>query len=236
MTTITTAPAPVRQQVARLTHQRISEWQRRYLADEAKGVAALARLRRGAGRDAGQLPDLWELVDISPLHELRRDGRALSEGELSQAEDAVHVALTLWALHQQARGAGMHQLHRRERPRGLGAAVHRLMSAGEIDEPLRKRLVRAGTAPDLPTLAQRLRDIIVLLRRAEVRLDYALLAGQLYQWQWPGGADTVRTEWGRSFHAWREDDGLRQNPPTADAGADAFDTATETDMTDKDAS
>ncbi|MFE5940533.1 type I-E CRISPR-associated protein Cse2/CasB [Streptomyces sp. NPDC056470] len=232
MTTISTAPPPVREQVARLTHQRISTWQRSYLADEAKAVAALARLRRGAGRNAGQLPDLWDLVDTSPLHEQPRDARALSEGDLSQAEDAVHVALTLWALHQQARGTGMHQLHQRERPRGLGAAVHRLMSAGEVDEPLRKRLVRAGTAPEVTTLAQRLRDIVVLLRRAEVRLDYALLAGQLYQWQRPGGADTVRTEWGRSFHAWREGDELRQSPSTADADSSTFDT----DTTDKDAS
>ncbi|GGU12596.1 type I-E CRISPR-associated protein Cse2/CasB [Streptomyces lateritius] len=236
MTTITTAPSSVREQVARLTHQRISEWQGRYLADDAKAVAALARLRRGAGRNAGQLPDLWELVDSSPLHERPRDARALSEGELSRAEEAVHTALTLWALHQQARNTGMHQLHRRELPRGLGAAVHRLMSAGEIDEPLRKRLVRAGTAPDLTTLAQRLRDIVVLLRREEVRLDYALLAGQLYQWQWPGGADTVRTEWGRSFHAWRGDDELWQQPTAApaDAGDDSIDT--ETDTTTKDAS
>ena len=237
MTTTTTAPPSVRELVARLTHQRISGWQGRYLADEAKAVAALARLRRGAGRDAGQLPDLWELVDTSPLHELPRGERALSEAELSRAEDAVHVALTLWALHQQARSTGMHQLHRRERPRGLGAAVHRLMKADEIDEPLRKRLVRAGTAPDLTTLAQRLRDIVVLLRRDEIRLDYALLAGQLYQWQWPGGADIVRTHWGRSFHAWREDDELRRQPtaPRPDASSDADALAT-TDTTDKDAS
>ncbi|MFF8279950.1 type I-E CRISPR-associated protein Cse2/CasB [Streptomyces lateritius] len=236
MTTIHSTPAPVRALVAQLTHQRITSWQGRYLADEAKAVAALARLRRGSGREAGQVPDLWELVDVSPLHQLPSDQRHLSEGELARAEEAVHGALTLWALHQQARSTGMHQPHLRERPTGLGAAVRRLMPAGEIDEPLRKRLVRAGTAPDLTTLTQRLRDIVVLLRREEVRLDYALLAGQLYQWQWPGGADTVRTEWGRSFHAWRGDDDPRQKPTAAspDAGDDSIDT--EPDTTTKDAS
>ncbi|MFI0990482.1 type I-E CRISPR-associated protein Cse2/CasB [Streptomyces exfoliatus] len=235
MTTISTAPAPVRELVAQLAHRRISSWQASYLADEANAVAALARLRRGAGRDAGQVPDLWNLIDTAPLHEVRRDGRPLSERELVRADDAVHVALTLWAVHQQGRGSGMHQTHRRERPRGLGAAVHRLMKPDEIDEPLRKRLVRAGSAPNLTVLAQRLRDIVTLLRRTEAALDYGLLAGQLYQWQWPGGADTVRTEWGSSFHAWREDNELRRTPVAGHpgAGAEALDT---TAPIDKDAS
>ncbi|MFE5302014.1 type I-E CRISPR-associated protein Cse2/CasB [Streptomyces sp. NPDC056632] len=219
--TTTTPPATVADLIAELTHQRIGTWQSRYLLDHAPAVAALARLRRGAGRPAGQVPDLWDLIDISPLHEVRPAGRRLSEAELARAEEAVHVACTLWALHQQARSTGMHQRHRRDRPRGLGAAVRRLMPAGEIDEPLRKRLVRAGTSPNLPALAPRLRDIVTLLRRQEVRLDYALLAAQLYQWQWPGGPDTVRTAWGRSFHAWREEHELA---PTIPAPAPAPDT------------
>ncbi|MGJ3561267.1 type I-E CRISPR-associated protein Cse2/CasB [Streptomyces sp. INA 01156] len=99
---------------------------------------------------------------------------------------------------------------------------------------MHKRLVRAGTAPDLATLAQRLRDIVVLLRREGFELDYALLAGQLYTWQRPGGADTVRREWGRSFHAWHDKfkDG---RPPLADGETADTDTTSTTD-TDKDAS
>jgi CRISPR system Cascade subunit CasB len=93
-----------------------------------------------------------------------------------------------------------------------------MMPPGEIDEPLRKRLVRAGTAPDLGSLAQRLRDIILLLRRDDIAMDYALLAGQLFLWQQPGGPDTVRTEWGRSFHALRKQD--TPHSPTDTAATD----------------
>ncbi|MFI1508150.1 type I-E CRISPR-associated protein Cse2/CasB [Streptomyces sp. NPDC020597] len=203
MTTATAAPT-VRSRVADLTAAQVKRWQEGYLRDSPRDVAALARLRRGAGRDAADLPDLWTLVDTTPLH-ARLDGvRPLAEEELARAENALHAALTLWALHQQSRGARMHRPHTRGRPTGLGAAVRRLMPHDSIDEPVRKRLVRAGTAPDLTALSQRLRDLIVLLRRADIPLDYGLLAGQLYTWQWPGGADTVRREWGRSFHAWQD--------------------------------
>ncbi|MFI6646324.1 type I-E CRISPR-associated protein Cse2/CasB [Streptomyces sp. NPDC050529] len=206
--TTTTAPSTPRRRVEQLAGERVAAYQRGYLADESNAVAALARLRRGAGQEAGRLPDLWNLVDTSPLHEPFKGARELSEQELVRAEEALHAALTLWALHQQSRrDARMHQLDSRGKPRGVGAAVRRMMKPGEIDEPLRKRLVRVGSAQDLPTLAQRLRDIVLLLRREQLPLDYALLAGQLYEWQRPGGPDDVRREWGRSFHAWHDGGG-----------------------------
>ncbi|NNJ03602.1 type I-E CRISPR-associated protein Cse2/CasB [Streptomyces sp. PKU-MA01144] len=191
---------PVHQKVAELAAATIVPLQQGYLADRSPAVAALARLRRGAGREAGELPDLWGLVDIGPLHTRTGESRALSERELTGAENALHAALTLWAFHQQSRGAPMHRRHTRDRPFGLGAAVRRLMPADDVDEPVRKRLVRAGAAPDLVTLTQRLRDIVALLRRDDVPLDYGLLAGQLYTWQWPDGPSAVRRSWGRSFH------------------------------------
>ncbi|MEU7428629.1 type I-E CRISPR-associated protein Cse2/CasB [Streptomyces sp. NPDC040750] len=230
---MTTDSAPVtvtaRQRVTRLAADHITALQRGYLADQSHAVASLARLRRGAGRPAGQLPDLWALIDTGPLHATPDGARPLSEQEMGRAEDALHVALTLYALHQQSRRTGMYQADRPGRRRGLGSAVRRMMKPGEIDEPVHKRLVRAGTAPDLTVLAQRLRDIIVLLRREDIELDHALLAGQLYTFQWPGGADTVRREWGRSFHAWH-DKPTDGNPPSAGSHT------TSTTDTDKDAS
>ncbi|MEW2621975.1 type I-E CRISPR-associated protein Cse2/CasB [Streptomyces sp. NPDC048106] len=226
---MTTLPAPakpptVEERVAELTGASIADWQRGYLADQSHAVAALARLRRGAGRDAGDVPDLWTLIDTTALHSPAEGVRPLHERELAGAENAVHAALTLWAFHQQSRGEGMHRRHSPEHPAGLGAAVRRLMPADGIDEPVRKRLVRAGTAPDLVSLARRLRDIVALLRRESVPLDYGLLAGQLYAWQRPGGPAAVRRAWGRSFHT----------PPRRPWQPEGEDTTTP--HTDKDAS
>lgn len=202
-TAATSAPptaATVQQRVAELAATHIGAWQDGYLKDRSHAVGALARLRRGAGRDASETPDLWTLIDTDPLHTPAQGTRPLGEHELERAENALHAALTLWAFHQQSRSAPMHRRHTRERPAGLGAAVRRLMPADGLNEPVRKRLVRAGTAPDLATLTQRLRDIVALLRRDDIPLDYALLAGQLYLWQWPDGPAAVRRRWGRSFH------------------------------------
>lgn len=222
---MTTAKAPptTRSRVADLAAARITLWQEGYLADRPLAVAALARLRRGAGRDAAELPDLWSLVDTGPLHTAPEGGRPLGEREVSRAEDALHACLTLWALHQQSRGTRMHLPHRREQPRGLGAAVRRLMPPDRVDEPVRKRLVRAGTAPDLVTLTQRLRDIVVLLRREDIALDYGLLAGQLYTWQWLDGPGAVRREWGRSFHSWQPAKPAADESSTTDTDDDPED-------------
>lgn len=222
----------VQQQVADLAAALIGSWQEGYLKDRSHAVGALARLRRGAGREAGEMPDLWSLIDTDPLHTTAAGARPLGEQELVCAENALHAALTLWAFHQQSRGVPMHRRHTRERPGGLGAAVRRLMPADGTDAPVRKRLVRAGTAPDLTTLTQRLRDIAALLRSATtpIPLDYALLAGQLYRWQWPDGPADVRRQWGRSFH-----EQLRTQPDTNQITAPASDENATPD-TDKDAS
>ncbi|MCW8382376.1 type I-E CRISPR-associated protein Cse2/CasB [Streptomyces justiciae] len=234
MTASTALSLPER--VREITAENINDLQRGYLADQPRAVAALARLRRGAGREIQQLPDLWGLIDTGPLHDPMHDGGWLPrEEDLMRAEDAVHVAVTLWALHQQSRTTGMHRLDRKDAPAGLGAAVRRLMPRGDIDETILKRLVRAGHAPDLPALAQRLREIVLLLRREDIALDYALLSRQLCHWQQPGGRDDVRRAWGRSFNAYRP-----PKTPVPDAGdrpGSAFDTDLSSDSdTTKDAS
>lgn len=176
--------------------EHINVLQRGYLDDRADAVAALARMRRGVGKPYGTMPELWGLTGMEALYEVR----TLSEERTVRAEEAAHTALTLWALHQQSHR--QNRMHQTDGPE-LGAAVRRLMPGSELDEPTRKRFVRAGTASSLPILAQRLRDIVLLLRRDGIPLDYGLLADQLEQWQQPGGLDRVRRSWGRSFHAYR---------------------------------
>ena len=111
-----------------------------------------------------------------------------------------------------------------QRGRDLGGAVRRLMPPGEIDEPLRKRFAKLGSATTLGALAQRLREIVTLLRRDAVPLDYGLLADQIHQFRTLEGAKRVRAAWGRGFHAYR--------PKTTDSPAPGTETSDET--TDKD--
>jgi CRISPR system Cascade subunit CasB len=212
-----TTRRPVDEVVGEVSGAYIAELQRGYLADRSTAVAALAQLRRGAGKLPEDMPELWGVAGIERLYA----GHGLSEHDLEhvrdRAESALFLTVTLYALHQQSRTGEMHR-----RDVELGAAVRRLMAKGEIDEPIRRRLVRAGTATTLDALAYRLREIVSLLRGASVPLDYALLARQLHQAQSPEGLRRVRQSWGRSFHAYRAPE-----PVTASSGNDD-------DHTDKD--
>jgi CRISPR system Cascade subunit CasB len=205
--TVSTPKIPVAQIVHETVNARIAELQSGYLKDRPDAVGALARIRRGAGKPINAVPDLWGLTVTDALY-AKLDGKAWP-GELEKAENGVHIAVTLWALHQQSRRDT--PMHVAGGPQ-LGRAVRALMPGGEIDEPVRQRFVRMGTATSLDVLAQRARDIVLLLRREAQPMDYGMLAEQLYRWQLPNGRLKVHQDWGRNFHANR--------PAGADAPAD----------------
>ncbi|WP_424536672.1 type I-E CRISPR-associated protein Cse2/CasB [Sphaerisporangium viridialbum] len=193
----TTDRRPVAEVIGEITGAYIAGLQRGYLQDRSAAVAALAQLRRGAGKVPEEMPDLWGMTGTEGLF----TNNEVPEHEWERAEAAHFLAVTLYALHQQSRpDKGM---HRRHRDAELGAAVRQLMSNGEIDDGIRRRFVRVGTASTSEALADRLREIVSLLRGKSIPLDYALLAGQLYQAQLPDGIRKVRHRWGRSFHAYR---------------------------------
>lgn len=183
------------QLVGRTVQALVGPLQQQYLKDTPSAVARLAQLRRGAGKAPEEVPELYGLTGTEKLY----DEGPLRGKDEERATYALHMAVTLHALHQQSqRSKPMH------RPGyELGAAVRMLMPPGEINEPLRVRFVRVGTATSAGVLAYRLREIVLLLRRESIPLDYAMLADQLERVLDPRRAPQVRQEWGRGFHAWR---------------------------------
>ncbi|URM92167.1 type I-E CRISPR-associated protein Cse2/CasB [Streptomyces sp. MRC013] len=254
-----TAPSPS------LPHEAVSRTlgrlQTGYRQDVPWAVAAVARLRREAGRDAHASPTAWGLDHLETLSELREERRMsereghdggsvapayfssaarVGQEERERREDtAVHIAVTLWALHQQSlRDEPMHLAgwslgravrrlaHGRTGVRDSGAAVD---SAGadpvakqveDASETVRRRFVRIGTASDTDVLATRLREMVLLLRSARIPLDYALLADRLLRWQDENRRDDVRRTWGRDFHRRHEHPG----PARTGGGSDEADT------------
>ncbi|MBM9624675.1 type I-E CRISPR-associated protein Cse2/CasB (plasmid) [Streptomyces zhihengii] len=95
-----------------------------YRQDVSWAVADVARLRREAGRQAHESPTAWGLGHLEALGTLRlervnaqREARAAGsvdpallssrgytarEGQERREDNAVHLAVTLWALHQQS--------------------------------------------------------------------------------------------------------------------------------------
>ena len=149
--------------------------------------ARLAELRRGVGHQPGDLPALWG----SFLQELPKElwGRETAAGECrepSEAEWAVYLALTLYAMHQQGNDRPMNCLGNT-----LGRAVRQLAernSAGQdwTEASVLRRFNALATAEEITEISHHLRGMIQLLSAAKdggIPLDYPQLAADLYELQ-----------------------------------------------------
>ncbi|MFQ6197741.1 type I-E CRISPR-associated protein Cse2/CasB [Streptomyces sp. NPDC000405] len=138
--------------------QVVGRLQAGYRQDAPWAVASVARLRREAGREVHVSPTAWGLDHLEKLADLREERRSAErearsagtadlacfssvayvarEAQERREDTAVHLAVTLWALHQQSlREDSMHQ------PGWpLGRAVRRLAHgrSGASDTPAAK--------------------------------------------------------------------------------------------------
>lgn len=165
---------------------------------EPQRRAELAELRRGVGRQPGDLPALWGVVLADIPEQLQG-----SNGP-SKAEWAVYTALTLFALHQQGTNRADELMNQPDRT--LGGAVRQLAektAAGQdwTKSSVLRRFNALATADSMPEVSHHLRGMIQLLRREGIPLDYPQLAEDLYQYQFVDGAPNVRLRWGRDLYA-----------------------------------
>ena len=195
MTTSSTEPPTAPRTVGEIVDERATDQQTRVLGEyrDPAAVAALARLRRGVGKAPG---DVLDILEFTVSAEFRRGP---SELEPSVDEWAAHVALTLFAVHQQSRGERMHR-----RGRGLGTALRSLHPGDQksLPEPLARRFRMLGTADSFSELTHHLRGAVQLLRAGGAPLDYGVLADQLVTWKLHG-PDPVQLAWGRQFYRTR---------------------------------
>lgn len=174
--------------------RRLTQLQQRFLAGDSWAVSALARLRRGVGKPAGSVPDIWELTLAGvPLPARHTD-------EPTWNEIAAHTAITLYALHQQSKSDAMYRAGQ-----SFGEAVRTLADHANSEEAVLRRFQAAGTASTPGEFVQHARGLITQLRSAGIPLDYAEFADQLVSVQRPGGLDRVRLTWGRDYYRHRSD-------------------------------
>ena len=162
--------------------------------------ALLAELRRGVGKAPGELPALWGILLEDFPEEWMSD-----RGGASREEWAAYIALTLFALHQQSRNTRSLPMHRRGQT--LGRALRRM--AGEdtdAQERILRRFRQLSSAADIRGAAYHLRGLVQLLRAADIPMDYAALARDLYQYQFPEGAADVRLRWAQDFFRMTKDE------------------------------
>jgi CRISPR system Cascade subunit CasB len=165
--------------------------------DEAPGEpnnaqrAALARLRRGVGKEAGTLPEIWQYV-----YEGFPDALTRHADRMLHAENAIHAALTLYAMHAQGKGA-VHD----QNAGSLGKAANNLKKKRpENEQGIKRRFDALATAKTPEEINIHARGIIQLLRQGDVKLDYAGFAKDLYRLQ--RGSDSAKEVlrgWGKDF-------------------------------------
>jgi CRISPR system Cascade subunit CasB len=160
-------------------------WQR-FTTEHRPPGEELAALRRGIDREAGTVPALWPFYTT-----LTEDGRR------TQALRAEHLALTLFAVHQQSKNVLMHRVGV-----GLGTAILRLKRSGAFSEDaVDRRFAAAATSTSVGELAVHLRGLVTQLRSVGQPLDYTRLARDLRDFQIPERAANVRRHWGGQYFA-----------------------------------
>lgn len=167
--------------------------------------AVLAKLRRGVGRQPGEVPELWAIM----LEDLPEDMQSGRVSEPSREEWAIHIALTLYALHQQGKDVKREPMH--QKGIGLGSAARQLaakQSGDFIDnrERVARRFNKAAMADSMAEMEHYLRGFVQLLRANAVALDYEALAGDLYRVQFEDLKGNVRLRWGEDFYAGSAED------------------------------
>ena len=167
------------------------------------GRAALAKLRRGVGKEPGTVPEIWGLT---------LDGLGDQRGLAAQRrENAVHVALTQWALHQQSKQASMHSS-----ARSFGEALRLLAltqkspDQGLHDTPAYRRMMALASSRTLPGITTHARGLISQLRSTDIGFDYGRWADDLYWIQVPSRTASVQRQWGRDFYRLRDEDVVDQ--------------------------
>lgn len=172
----------------------------RLLVDGPWSRAMLAKLRRGIGKQPGEMPELFEILFEDMSEELYGKG-----GNPSNAEWAIYTALTLFALHQQGKGSQPMSVggttEGKKSGNSLGVAVGYLTKK----EPDRKMAIKrrfdaACTANEFTEFAHHARGLIHLLKAEDITLDYPRFALDLYWYQYNDIRNRIRLRWGEDYY------------------------------------
>ena len=182
-------------QIKTLTQQKIE----RLLIEGSWSRAMLAKLRRGIGKQPGELPELFEILFSDMPAELYGQG-----DEPSYAEWAIYTALTLFALHQQGKDRPMsvgEKIEGKNTGNSLGAAVGTLVKQDrEREAAIKRRFDAVLTANEFTEFSHHARGLIQLLKAEDITLDYPRLAEDLYWYQFDENRNRIRLRWGEDYY------------------------------------
>ena len=169
----------------------------------------MAKIRRGMGRAAGDVPEMW------PYYQVVIPDHAAAAGTRRTPElDAEHAALTLFAVHQQSQSTPMHKDKEH-----IGTALLKLRGSKQFaanPQALDERVNAAATASSVTELVHHLKGLVTLLRGQQLPFDYTLLVHDLADWRWASSRTRIRRQWGAHYFAWNRADDEDNPEPEPD--------------------
>ena len=167
------------------------------ISGQGEGAGMLAVLRKGIGHEPGEIPELFGvlLTDMP--------GEFMSKGTAPTREEwACYISLTLYAMHQQGNDPQKDSAHS-DREVSIGSAMLdyvRLSDDGNARSRMAAKLQMLSSSKDMAEFSYHLRSIIKLLKTKGISLNYAQLAGDIYDFQLPGQKAGVFLKWGQDFY------------------------------------
>lgn len=161
-------------------------------SESSTARTSLAVLRRSLSSPLEYQPQVWSLIFDQFPREL--EGPSDRPGVY---ENAAHIALAFFALHQQSRDNAMHKSGE-----SFGQALQRLSwrSSDSQEKGIVRRFNTVITAQTNDEVIHHMRGLIQQLRAAEIPLDYGQLARDLVSLNYPESARRTRLRWTRDFN------------------------------------
>lgn len=107
-----------------------------------------------------------------------------------------------YAVHQQSKGQGVAQKYQTDPSSRMtfGRACRRITPDPEQAKGVLRRLRVVESASDFNGVVRGVRTLIMLMRGADVQIDYGSLARDLYLIQLPSQRGKVFQSWGRDYY------------------------------------
>lgn len=163
-------------------------------AEPGETKAKLAVLRRAAGKKLQDVPEVWGMI----LEEMPESlfGRW---GGPSASEEAVFLALTLYGLAMQGHDAKTDSMQEKSISLGEAAGLY-TKTVGEENSRILPRFRKVIVSDSPEAMQVPLRSIIQLLSQKKIKMDYAKLAKDLYNYHFSKGRENVRLHWARDYY------------------------------------
>lgn len=166
------------------------------MLNTSTGRAVLANLRNSIGKPITQTVGAWAFI----FDKIPEEFQGQYENP-SREENAILIALQMYALHQQGNDVSVNISSTDNRWKNIGDSLRSLRFLDD-GKGIDRRFNAMITASGFEEIIYHLRQLIKILKsKSEQKINYAKLAEDLYDLQNDYKFEKVRFNWARSYYS-----------------------------------